>query len=235
MVSMNQKAKITKYLVISVVTLVLFSFISASFNQLRAALHYYKANNLLMQWKESEKINSQGDYVLAKETAEKAVELSNNNPLYLDVLADIYQWGLYQKLESDPVNVSQKAMQLYQESIQNRPSWPVTWANMAVLKWRNGEFDEGFEFYLSQADKFGKSQPEVHLLFTELGLAAYQARHPLYTQYKQTIKHRIYNAILSPQSRDKALTLIEKYEQRRITCRWLARENNGYVLRLAKC
>ncbi|MFD3316127.1 VpsP family polysaccharide biosynthesis protein [Alteromonas macleodii] len=235
MVSMNQKAKVTKYLVIAMVTLVLFSFINASFNQLRAALHYYKANNLLTQWRESEKINSQGDYILAKETAQKAVELSNNNPLYLDVLADIYQWGLYQKLESDPVNVTKKAMQLYKLSIQNRPSWPVTWANMAVLKWRNGEFDENFKFYLSQADKFGKSQPEVHLLFTELGLAAYQARHPLYTQYKQTIKHRIYNAILSPKSRDKALSLIEKYEQRRIICRWLTKENNGYVLRLAKC
>ena len=96
MVSMNQKAKVTKYLVIAMVTLVLFSFINASFNQLRAALHYYKANNLLTQWRESEKINRQGDYILAKETAEKAVELSNNNPLYLDVLADIYQWGLYQ-------------------------------------------------------------------------------------------------------------------------------------------
>lgn len=235
MVSMNQKAKVTKYLVIAMVTLVLFSFINASFNQLRAALHYYKANNLLTQWRESEKINSQGDYILAKETAQKAVELSNNNPLYLDVLADIYQWGLYQKLESDPVNVTKMAMQLYKLSIQNRPSWPVTWANMAVLKWRNGEFDEDFKFYLSQADKFGKSQPEVHLLFTELGLAAYQARHPLYTQYKQTIKHRIYNAILSPQSRDKALSLIKKYEQRRITCRWLTKKNNGYVLRLAKC
>tara|TARA_Y100001956_G_scaffold16668_1_gene16182 strand:+ start:7060 stop:7767 length:708 start_codon:yes stop_codon:yes gene_type:complete len=235
MVSMNQKAKVTKYLVIAMVTLVLFSFINASFNQLRAALHYYKANNLLTQWRESEKINRQGDYILAKETAEKAVELSNNNPLYLDVLADIYQWGLYQKLESDPVNVTKMAMQLYKLSIQNRPSWPVTWANMAVLKWRNGEFDEDFKFYLSQADKFGKSQPEVHLLFTELGLAAYQARHPLYTQYKQTIKHRIYNAILSPQSRDKALSLIKKYEQRRITCRWLTKKNNGYVLRLAKC
>ncbi len=232
---MNQKAKVTKYLVIAMVTLVLFSFINASFNQLRAALHYYKANNLLTQWRESEKINRQGDYILAKETAEKAVELSNNNPLYLDVLADIYQWGLYQKLESDPVNVTKMAMQLYKLSIQNRPSWPVTWANMAVLKWRNGEFDEDFKFYLSQADKFGKSQPEVHLLFTELGLAAYQARHPLYTQYKQTIKHRIYNAILSPQSRDKALSLIKKYEQRRITCRWLTKKNNGYVLRLAKC
>jgi hypothetical protein len=235
MVSMNQKAKITKYLVIGVVTLILLSFISASFDQLRAALHYYKANNLLMQWKESEKINSQSDYVLAKETAEKAVELSKNNPLYLDVLADIYQWGLYQKLETDTVNVTNEAMQLYQLSIQNRPGWPVTWANMAVLKWRNGEFDEDFKFYLSQADKFGKSQPEVHLLFNELGLAAYQARHPLYSQYKQIIKHRIYNAILSPQSRDKALALVEKYEQRRITCRWLASENNGYVLRLAKC
>ena len=232
---MNQKAKVTKYLVIAMVTLVLFSFINASFNQLRAALHYYKANNLLTQWRESEKINRQGDYILAKETAEKAVELSNNNPLYLYVLADIYQWGLYQKLESDPVNATKMAMQLYKLSIQNRPSWPVTWANMAVLKWRNGEFDEDFKFYLSQADKFGKSQPEVHLLFTELGLAAYQARHPLYTQYKQTIKHRIYNAILSPQSRDKALSLIKKYEQRRITCRWLTKKNNGYVLRLAKC
>ena len=55
---MNQKAKVTKYLVIAMVTLVLFSFINASFNQLRAALHYYKANNLLTQWRESEKINS---------------------------------------------------------------------------------------------------------------------------------------------------------------------------------
>ena len=232
---MSHTAKRLRYILPGVATVILLYLISTAFTQMSAAMHYYKANNRLVQWAAQGNIASNSDYENTKSTAKQAVKLSNNNPLYLDVLADVYQWGLYQNFESNSAKVVEEAMQLYQLSIQNRPVWPVTWANMAMLKWRINEFDSEFKLYLNQADKLGRSQPEVHLLFTELGLAAYKARHPLYTEYQQRIKHRLYQALLTPQSRDRALALIDKYELQRTTCRWLLQKHHGFVLQVANC
>lgn len=209
--------------------------ICIAFNQMSAAMHYYKAKNRLDNWVAQGKVTNEAAYQEGKSAAESAVSLSNTNPLYLDILADVYQWGLYQQLEPDSADVTKRAQALYHKSLQYRPGWPVTWANLALLKWRMKELDNEFRFYLERADTLGISQPEVHLLFTELGFATYQARHPLYTEYQAKIKHRLYQALLTPQSREKAIALIEKYEMKKTACRWLQREHKGFVLQIANC
>ena len=224
-----------KIIALGAITLVLLGCCLAALNQISATLHYHEAKNRLTTWHRQGTIDSVADYEAAKSAAREALAASHNNPLYLDVLADIYQWGLYKELEKDRTAASQTAMQLYQLSLTQRPAWPVTWANMALLKWRSGEFDEAFHHYLARADALGKSQPEVHLLFAELGLVLYSARNPLYTELKDKVKHRLYQAVVNPLSREKALNIIARHQAKRTACRWLAQSTSDYASQLVNC
>jgi len=65
------------------------------------------------------------------------------------------------------------ALDYYRAAIVRRPSWPHTWANLAVIKFRLVELDREFLTALERAAALGPWEPEVQKTVADLGLAAW--------------------------------------------------------------
>ncbi|TRX57215.1 hypothetical protein [Thalassomonas sp. M1454] len=124
----------------------------------------------------SYRIQQQALYQNALETISTAINL-HNNPQYLEKKAQIIEWGAHHKLELEYVKSLNKAKQLYLKSTKLRPSWPATWAALALIKWQLNEFDDELKHYLKNAHAFGKNTPEVHLVWSQLAIAIKQSNN----------------------------------------------------------
>lgn len=66
------------------------------------------------------------------------------------------------------------ALDYYREAISRRPSWPYTWANLAVVKFRLAELDHEFFSALERAAVLGPWEPQIQKTVADLGLAAWE-------------------------------------------------------------
>ena len=107
----------------------------------------------------------------------------HNNPQYLEKKAQIIEWGAHHKLEPDYIKSLNQAKELYLKSTKLRPTWPGTWAALALIKWQLNEFDNELKRYLKNAHSFGKNSPEVHLVWAELAIAIKQSNNPQLINY----------------------------------------------------
>ncbi|MDG2392991.1 MAG: hypothetical protein P8M49_05725 [Thalassotalea sp.] len=107
----------------------------------------------------------------------------HNNPQYLEKKAQIIEWGAHHKLEPEYVSSLNQAKELYLQSTKLRPTWPGTWAALALIKWQLNEFDNELKRYLKNAHSFGKNSPEVHLVWAELAIAIKQSNNPQLINY----------------------------------------------------
>ncbi|NMP16485.1 hypothetical protein [Thalassotalea sp. Y01] len=84
----------------------------------------------------------------------------HHNPQYIETKAQLLEWGIRLNLVDKTASL-RDANILYLQSTQLRPSWPVTWASLAINKWHLGEFDQEFVRYLLNAYRYGKNHPQV--------------------------------------------------------------------------
>ncbi|WOH39003.1 hypothetical protein RI844_07215 [Thalassotalea fonticola] len=123
-------------------------------------------------------------YQTARQNIDKAIAL-HTLPQYLEGKAQLLEWGVRLGIEANKVKTLQKANELYLHSVQLRPTWPTTWAALALNKWHLQEFDQAMLTYLLNAHKFGKNKPEVKQLWRQLG--SFLAESPD-AQHRQLIK-----------------------------------------------
>ncbi|KGJ94209.1 hypothetical protein [Thalassotalea sp. ND16A] len=123
-----------------------------------------------------ERINFIESYHNALVSINTAINL-HQNPQYLETKAQILEWGV--RAGVAPKQASLKvANKLYLQSTQLRPTWPGTWAALALNKWHLGEFDNQMIQYLINAHTYGKNRVEVHLIWAQLGGALQQSEEP---------------------------------------------------------
>ncbi len=216
---LSHKGKIValKLLILIVLTFSLF----AVKGRVLASLDYYQARQIVQQWQQSGGPGSKGEYDVAESAMRSAIEDDTENPLYLDLLAQILEWAVVAGY-GDPVANSREAKKYYLQSSKLRPTWSVTWASLAMLKWRQGQFDGELLTYVKRAASFGPSQPEVHVMVASLGLALYKANHPYYLALSDETKNRLYLGLSHPQSVERVKSVIEQHDATVVTCRWLA-------------
>lgn len=123
-------------------------------------------------------------YQNAQQSIDKAISL-HELPQYLEGKAQLLEWGVRLGIETDKAKTLYKANDLYLQSVQLRPTWPTTWAALALNKWHLQEFDQALITYLLNAHKFGKNKPEVKLLWQQLG--TFLAQSPD-TRHRKLIK-----------------------------------------------
>ncbi|WNC69635.1 hypothetical protein RI845_05665 [Thalassotalea nanhaiensis] len=109
-------------------------------------------------------------YQNALKSIDKAIAL-HRLPQYIESKAQLLEWGVRLGIESNKVKTLHQANALYLQSVRLRPTWPTTWAALALNKWHLQEFDQEMITYLLNAHKFGKNKPEVKQLWQQLGYA----------------------------------------------------------------
>lgn len=185
-----------------------------------ASFDFYKVQNIVSAWQEQGNTKTIEEYHLAKRAIKSAVDSQPSHPLYQDLLAQVFEWGAIAGYEP-PEQALNEAKVHYLRATRLRPLWPVTWASLAMIKWRQQEFDDEMLTYLQRAAKLGPNKPEVHLLYVRLGMALYDNNHPMLQTIRKEFYHRIALGLRAPQSREKVLALIKRYGAQKRVCRWL--------------
>lgn len=199
-----------------------------------ASLSFYRVKNILADWQTQGNQQSEEQYLLAKNAIENALSNHGSNPLYIDIMAQIYEWGAIAEYEERSVALAQ-AKHYYLQATKVRPSWPVTWASLAMIKWRFQEFDEELLNYLERADRFGPYKPEVHILFSELGLALYENNHPMLLKIRNKFYNHLALGLRNPRTRQLIIEKIESRDLEKQVCRWLRNEKEWTIRLLEEC
>ncbi|REL31955.1 VpsP family polysaccharide biosynthesis protein [Thalassotalea euphylliae] len=191
----------------------------------RANLSYLAAHNAAEYWRKEKLTPSQESLQSALMSAQKANSIDPNNPHYLLTEALIWEW---QGITLNQIEDFSKAKLLYLEATQYRPTWPVTWATLAILKWRLNEFDEEMLYFLYQAERFGPNRKEVHEAWLEIGLHLYQQKHQYTAKLIKPIRKHL-RAMLGSHDKEyhrSAVNIIERHQAQRLACSWIQYDVN---------
>lgn len=241
MVQIQLNPRVKYALLMSRKYLFVFSFgliaLLGLFNTLQfglASLNFYGVQNAVSNWQENPTSKTQVSYTNAKSSISHARTRHPSHPLYFDLSAEIYEWGAIAGYE-DRLIALQASKKLYLKATRMRPTWPVSYASLAMNKWRSNEFDQELINYLALASQYGPKKAEVNILFVEMGLALYQSNHPFYAQLRPKLKQRISQGVRNAQSRERVLNAIERYKARRTVCRWMSTSDSYVSEEILKC
>ncbi|MDO6712193.1 VpsP family polysaccharide biosynthesis protein [Aliiglaciecola sp. 2_MG-2023] len=199
-----------------------------------ANLSYYRVSNILDEWQSSGDKQSLEQYQLAKVIMQEVLIKHQGNPLYTSTMAEVYEWGAIAGYEDTKTGLEQ-ANEYYKASLKLRPSWPVTWASLAMIKWRKQEFDDELLYYLKQAHHYGPLKTEVHVIYAQLGLALYQFNHPILINFKDEFYRHLALGLRNPKSRTLVIDAIKQNGLQKQVCRWLRNEPEATLLMLKGC
>jgi hypothetical protein len=199
-----------------------------------ASLSFYRVSNILAQWQTQGDKQTNEQYLLAKQNIISALDKHPNHPLYLDVMAQIYEWGAISGYENNKQALGM-AKQYYLQATRLRPTWPVTWASLVMVKWRLQEFDEEMLGFLVNADKFGPFIPEVHILLSQIGLALYKNNNPLLINIRPVFERHLALGMRNMNSRQTVINTINNSGLNKQVCRWLRHEPQSTTTLLKGC
>ena len=186
----------------------------------RANLNYLSAHNAAEYWRKEKVIPTEQILQSALLSAQQANSIHPNNPHYLLTEALIWEW---RGITKNQIADFSKAKHLYLEATKLRPTWPVTWATLAILKWRLNEFDEEILYFLSQAERFGPSRKEVHEAWLEIGFHLYQQKHPYTVKLIKPIRRHL-RAMLRSYDKEyhrSAINIVARHQAQRLACSWI--------------
>jgi hypothetical protein len=90
-------------------------------------------------------------------------------------------------------------------------------------------------FYLEQANRFGPLKPEVHVIYSELGLALYSNNHPLLLKIRKEVHKHLALGLKNINSRQTVIDAITQNELQKQVCRWLRDEPTSILKLLEGC
>lgn len=208
---------VTKVFALLIIIIAFFGFFRA-IKYSSAAMNYYFVNNVLSEWKDSGSVSNQDDYNDVLQAIDKSQRLHPLNPLYIEIDAQVLEWGIIAGIESK--TALNEAKELYLAASRKRPAWPVTWANLALIKSRLNEFDDELLFYLDNAHRHGPHTAEIHLMFSKLGMALYTDNNPFFLKIEDRVKLKLMMAIKSSRVRPDIMDFLRRTNNVRTVCRW---------------
>ncbi|MFC3121287.1 VpsP family polysaccharide biosynthesis protein [Agaribacter flavus] len=198
-----------------------------------ASLDYYFVRNSIELWQKEANIQSVSLFDTAESSVSRAQKLHFSHPLYTDMRGQVIEWGVVANYRSS--EYLELAEFMYQKSISMRPSWPVSWASLAMVKWRKGEFDEELLEYLSTASRLGPMKPEVHRVYSEVGLHLYQTNNLMFIQIRDEVINRLILGLRDTASRKSVLDAIARTNSKRTACIWVNQKDAFVYNKVLKC
>lgn len=215
-----QKALLTA----SAMVLILLCY--QAIKMLSANLSYYQTYQLQELWLKKNELTDVSQY----QRALKAIDDSNNthqdNPQYLITQGLVLEWAGISKLftEEEKQQKLRQAKDYYLQSVALRPTWPVTWATLAILKWRLNEIDQSLIDYLKQADKYGANTLDVHHAWVDIGFYLYKSKSPYTVQIITGLRRHLKLMLKDERNtvRKSAIAMIERHHAQKQACNWLS-------------
>lgn len=103
------------------------------------------------------------------ELLDKALSLDPTHPTYNHRMGRLYH--IRMSMDSAQRNeYAFRAIEHLDRSLEIRPYWPMTWANLALVKRDLREFDDRFAEAAVNAARYGPWEPGVHRILASIGL-----------------------------------------------------------------
>ncbi len=217
-----------------VTVFVIYSSVQSS----RAHAYFQTAKNGVVNF-------SRGDFSQQTQiinAAKQAIAIYPNKANYHDTLASLYEYLAIsvinqQHKDKDSVMIQRQWLALayshYQTAAMWRPYWPVTHANMAMIKWRQNQIDEVLLAHLLRAHQLGAMKDEVHQLMVNIGSAFYLSQHPYFAEHQSLFVSHFANGLRNGSTRRYVKEHIRNMSLQSDVCAWL--EQDETIQRLLKC
>ncbi len=196
-----------------------------------ANLQFYKASQLQAHWLKNNSLTNKPQYLTAVNAISNANAAHLNNPRYLAEQGLIHEWAGISAIfnKDDQQKNLLAAKHFYLKAVELRPTWPTTWASLALLKWRLNEMDQELIHYLIQADKFGANMDDVHNAWLDIGLYLYKSKSQYTVQIIKKLRSHLKTIASNsrPFYRNKAISIIKRHNAQKQACMWLSNDN-GY-------
>ncbi|WP_158681672.1 VpsP family polysaccharide biosynthesis protein [Microbulbifer pacificus] len=187
-----------------------------------AHLQVLRVENQLAYWYKRGEVASSASMVSALKAIEQANRLHPDNPYQLTLQARLLEWRAYNGGNIVPQDY-RDALRLHQRAAALRPLWPDSWADMAQLKIRLGEFDGDLDHYLTRADQLGPYTPAVHLAIAQANLP----RLPTLSGGQQELlKTHLIRGVQDHRTKNQVIGLVEQYNRQPQVCPWLEGEKH---------
>ena len=134
------------------------------------------------------------DWTRARQNLQRTLELDSGNPVHMEALArwyERYTLRLPRTSAIAPAYLEQSAAHL-RNALAARPGSPYTWANLALVKLRLGQFDAEFQSAVENAWRLGPWEPEVQLTLAQI---AFRAPDQLGAAAQEATRGAIRNAL----------------------------------------
>ncbi|MCH2055472.1 MAG: VpsP family polysaccharide biosynthesis protein [Thalassotalea sp.] len=215
------KSLFNKLVLVTLAVICCFGALKA-YNLGTANLAFYRAHQIVEYWQEQQKVSNDADYQVALDSMLDATQKHPNNPQYLITLGLVYEWGglqaISQNKSAEPY--FRQAEQAYLTAVHYRPTWPGTWATLAILKWRLGEIDDEMISYLQLADKFGENTPQVHSAWVDLGFLLYKTKSPFIAKVINDVRKHLASMLANPKTTSEAIDIAKRHGAERLACSW---------------
>lgn len=193
---------------------------------LGANLNFYQAFQLEKRWKTNQSLNSVEQFEQALSAINQANLSHKNNSHYLITQGLIYEWGGISDVfeQSKQRELLLQAKQRYLQAVELRPTWPVTWATLAILKWRLKEIDEEMISFLQQADRYGSNTPEVRRAWLNVGFYIYKSKSAYTTQIIKGLRKHLELSMADNRQkiRQSTLSIVKRHNAESLLCSWSA-------------
>jgi hypothetical protein len=154
------------------------------------------AHQILLTWNSGEAITEE-TWQAAHTAMETALYLDPSHPTYLHRMGRLYHIRMMSRLApvSEFRDLGQKSKEYYRESIGMRRTWPLTWANLALVKRDLGEFDAEMEEAVTSAVTYGPWEPGVHRIIAVVGVSRL---HLFSEELRVQIAENVRRGLMSP-------------------------------------
>ena len=202
-----------------------------------ASLNYYTAKPILDTWRADPSSISLKNFNKAKNAAEAAVSLHPRFAFYADVLSEVLRWGVYAGVAENKSAANTLARRLTHESLEIRPVWAITWANLAQMQWAESGVSSSYATYLNIASDLGGHLPEVHLVWATIGLELVNKDFLFFLLIQEKVKHHVLLGLSHPRAKANLLAIIRQNNMQGLVCSWLKASESEMinVLRALKC
>lgn len=139
-----------------------------------ADVQVYPVRHEVARWGQVPEQAQKADLEALIERMQQARRWASQDPEYAELTARLfYQRAINNGLgaSTDPALEAdvQKALDLHQYAASLRPSWPYSWANIALMQAWLGRFDAQWHQALSRAEQRGPWEVGVNLALAEAG------------------------------------------------------------------
>lgn len=197
-----------------------------------ASLSYHGVESKLDQWKALPVSITKQDYESAKNGIEQAIQYHPSFAYYYDIQSEVLQWGAYVGFEPDLEANYLNIESLHEQSLQLRPIWSVTWGNLGQQKFYKALFLQNVDSiayseiisYLTIAHQLGKQTPEVHMIWSDVGLRMLNINFEQYLKVQELVRFHVVKGLDHPMSRGKIIETLQATNNKTLACFWLRQD-----------